>query len=332
MFLGHIAVGFAGKRVAPKTSLGALVLAPLFLVHLLWTLGVIGILAIASPVRAQGPLPPSPTEFHPPTPIPRLDPAIAERLSRSTTAWVYEVDSLPAPGCTPRASVAEDTILCHAVRSATAAPGKLWISDMASYLGASQVQPNERPLHADVAVRFLVGKNATDVLVSVRERRILLASMDPTIVEILSENSFPTFLRILRRALPKNQTIEGAIQELDASRSRPNRGPSKLKPLWPDCSPGPEEGQFVYYEDEPVPIHAPEPVWPTGAKRDETVKVTLHAFVDPSGRICYATVIKGAEPFASSAIEAVRHWTFKPAMSGGKAVGVWVEVPFTFKP
>jgi hypothetical protein len=31
MFLGHIAVGFAGKRVAPKTSLGALLLAPLFL-------------------------------------------------------------------------------------------------------------------------------------------------------------------------------------------------------------------------------------------------------------------------------------------------------------
>lgn len=31
MFLGHIAVGFAGKRVAPKTSLGTLLLAPLFL-------------------------------------------------------------------------------------------------------------------------------------------------------------------------------------------------------------------------------------------------------------------------------------------------------------
>ena len=31
MVLGHIAVGFAGKRVAPKTSLGTLLLAPLFL-------------------------------------------------------------------------------------------------------------------------------------------------------------------------------------------------------------------------------------------------------------------------------------------------------------
>jgi hypothetical protein len=31
MFLGHIAVGFAGKRVAPRTSLGTLLLAPLLL-------------------------------------------------------------------------------------------------------------------------------------------------------------------------------------------------------------------------------------------------------------------------------------------------------------
>ena len=35
MFLGHIAVGFAGKRVAPQTSLGTLLLAPLFL-DVLW--------------------------------------------------------------------------------------------------------------------------------------------------------------------------------------------------------------------------------------------------------------------------------------------------------
>ena len=35
MFLGHLAVGFASKRVAPQTSLGLLVAAPLAL-DLLW--------------------------------------------------------------------------------------------------------------------------------------------------------------------------------------------------------------------------------------------------------------------------------------------------------
>lgn len=37
MFLGHFAVGFASKRLAPKTSAGALIVAPLFL-DVLWPL------------------------------------------------------------------------------------------------------------------------------------------------------------------------------------------------------------------------------------------------------------------------------------------------------
>lgn len=35
MFIGHFAVGFAGKRAAPKTSLATLILAPIFL-DILW--------------------------------------------------------------------------------------------------------------------------------------------------------------------------------------------------------------------------------------------------------------------------------------------------------
>lgn len=31
MFIGHFAVGFASQRVAPKTSLGTLMIAPLLL-------------------------------------------------------------------------------------------------------------------------------------------------------------------------------------------------------------------------------------------------------------------------------------------------------------
>jgi hypothetical protein len=37
MFIGHFAVGFAAKRVAPRASLGVLMAAPLFL-DLLWPL------------------------------------------------------------------------------------------------------------------------------------------------------------------------------------------------------------------------------------------------------------------------------------------------------
>jgi len=37
LFIGHLAVGFAAKRVAPRTSLGLLIAAPLFL-DLIWPL------------------------------------------------------------------------------------------------------------------------------------------------------------------------------------------------------------------------------------------------------------------------------------------------------
>jgi hypothetical protein len=40
MFIGHFAVGFACKRLAPRASLGALMAAPLFL-DLLWPLFLI---------------------------------------------------------------------------------------------------------------------------------------------------------------------------------------------------------------------------------------------------------------------------------------------------
>src|SRR5689334_24835524 len=48
MFIGHFAVGFASKRLAPRTSLGLLMAAPLFL-DLLWP-----ILLLANVEHARG--------------------------------------------------------------------------------------------------------------------------------------------------------------------------------------------------------------------------------------------------------------------------------------
>ncbi len=40
MFIGHFAVGFAAKRIAPHTNLGLLITAPLFL-DLIWPIFVL---------------------------------------------------------------------------------------------------------------------------------------------------------------------------------------------------------------------------------------------------------------------------------------------------
>ena len=47
MFVGHIAIGFAAKPVAPRTSLGTLVLAALWLDVLIWLFVLIGVEHVA---------------------------------------------------------------------------------------------------------------------------------------------------------------------------------------------------------------------------------------------------------------------------------------------
>jgi len=94
----------------------------------------------------------------------------------------------------------------------------------------------------------------------------------------------------------------------------------------------PNQGEFVYYEDEPVPVTAPTPAYPEFA-RDAgiTGKVTLHVLVGKDGRVKNVKVIKGVTGLNEAAIEAMKKWVFKPALSNNKPVAVWVEVPMDFK-
>jgi len=93
----------------------------------------------------------------------------------------------------------------------------------------------------------------------------------------------------------------------------------------------PSEGEFVYYEDEPVPVTAPPPAYPEFA-RDAgiTGKVTLHVLVGKDGRVKNVKVIKGVTGLDAAAVDAVKKWVFKPALSNNKPIAVWVEVPMDF--
>lgn len=88
-----------------------------------------------------------------------------------------------------------------------------------------------------------------------------------------------------------------------------------------------EDGEFVYYEEPPVPIRQPAPVSPVGPAIQGSRKVVLHALVRKDGRVCTVKVIRGNPLLAAAAIDAVREWEWKPAQSNNKPVAVWVEVP-----
>ena len=93
----------------------------------------------------------------------------------------------------------------------------------------------------------------------------------------------------------------------------------------------PSEGEFVYYEDAPTPVNAPPPTYPEFAREAQIQgKVILHVLVGKDGRVKNVKVIRGVTGLNDVAVDAVKKWVFKPALSNNKPVAVWVEVPVDF--
>jgi len=93
----------------------------------------------------------------------------------------------------------------------------------------------------------------------------------------------------------------------------------------------PSEGEYVYFEDPPTPVNAPPPTYPEFAREAQIQgKVVLHVLVGKDGRVKSVKVIRGVTGLNDVAVEAVKKWVFKPALTNNKPVAVWVEIPVDF--
>ncbi|MGY0611701.1 energy transducer TonB [Luteimonas sp. A501] len=82
------------------------------------------------------------------------------------------------------------------------------------------------------------------------------------------------------------------------------------------------------------PLTRVQPVYPPAAYRDRAQgTVLVSAVVGTDGRPGDVTIVSrsGSRDLDLAAIEAVREWTFQPAISGGEPVSSTVEVPVTFR-
>jgi TonB family protein len=86
------------------------------------------------------------------------------------------------------------------------------------------------------------------------------------------------------------------------------------------------------YDREPVPIRAPNPRYPEFA-RDAgiTGKVVLHVLIDEGGRVQEVEIVQSIPGLDQAAVEAVKGWTFEPALKAGLPVAAWFEVPIDFR-
>ena len=74
-----------------------------------------------------------------------------------------------------------------------------------------------------------------------------------------------------------------------------------------------------------------KPTYPEFAREAQIQgKVTLHVLVGKDGRVKNVKVIKGVTGLNEAAVDAIKKWVFKPALSNNKPVAVWVEVPMDF--
>jgi TonB family protein len=89
------------------------------------------------------------------------------------------------------------------------------------------------------------------------------------------------------------------------------------------------EHEYVYVEELPEPIRKVEPEYPDHFDQLDTKTVTVltQVRVAADGHVEDARIVRSVPMLDGAALECVRQWLFRPAMSAGRPVSVWVAVP-----
>lgn len=92
-----------------------------------------------------------------------------------------------------------------------------------------------------------------------------------------------------------------------------------------------DPGGYVYVDDLPDAILRVSPSYPDLAREagvQGTVMVQAH--VCACGEVSETRIVQSISMLDSAAAGAVRQWIFKPGLSAGEPVAVWVSVPVKF--
>jgi TonB family protein len=108
---------------------------------------------------------------------------------------------------------------------------------------------------------------------------------------------------------------------VDPSPGPPNPGPPSER------VPG-----FTVAEILPVPVSTPLPDYPDFAREvGAEGKVVVRVLVGLDGYPKRVIAVSGPKMLFDAAVEGVKKWKFKPGMTSGQAVEVWVEIPVVFR-
>jgi protein TonB len=107
------------------------------------------------------------------------------------------------------------------------------------------------------------------------------------------------------------------------ARGEPREGPGS-----PDR---PAFGEYVVVEELPEVLNTVPPAYPAEAREARAEgTVQLQALVLKDGSVGDVRVTQSVPLLDAAAMACVRQWRFKPALSKGAPVAVWVAVPVRF--
>jgi protein TonB len=127
------------------------------------------------------------------------------------------------------------------------------------------------------------------------------------------------------------------VEDGDVGTGRTPEGPPSEGGRSDPVIPGdttPPFGSIAFVDEYPVAITQPKPAYPSMAM-DAGIEgtVLVHVLVDRNGRVAEvrANRDRTVPILEGAALEAARRWVFRPALSNGHAVAVWVTIPFEFR-
>src|SRR5262245_10360605 len=104
----------------------------------------------------------------------------------------------------------------------------------------------------------------------------------------------------------------------------PPRADTLLEVAGPDA-------QNIAIDERPVAIRKVPPEYPDEARSGHVQGLILvKALVGTEGRVDDTRIVQSVPLLDEAAAAAVRQWEFKPAMSKGKPVPVWLTIPVRF--
>ena len=135
-------------------------------------------------------------------------------------------------------------------------------------------------------------------------------------------------------APPDVPGVVGSGAETSETRTQAGAGET-VGPVTPSTVVTPDAGRpyEVHEVDQQARVLVgPEPLYPPFAREAQVEGlVVVRALVGRDGRVEEADVVRSVPLLDATALEAVRRWTFDPARVHGRAVSVWILIPFRFR-